>query len=360
MIDAILKGIKPKEKTKKEEPKTNFFAKILGILSFIKNKFIGMIVDLGRFITKSLGPIIDKLASKLGISSLGAGAGFAAASVGAGVAGVALATNEQIKSTESAKKGDVSSTITAQRRSAQYLQGGMSEFQDESVTSANAKMAARTELEHASKMGSAEAKASLVKMDAQENKTKKMTEYLKALDYQVGEGGPYLAKKKGTGFLGIGGTRVSNEDLDAAKAYASGKISLPKKKLTTQKNELKDIPKSEQQIYNKLVKQSDPNQIKDPMYLQSLKEEAHMQAMQTSAAIPTVTPPSPLGFRAVAATKENQNLVGPSNAPAAPIIINKPTNVVNNGGSMGGTGGGMVRNDDAVLTRLQFQSMRPV
>ena len=72
--------------------------------------------------------------------------------------------------------------------------------------------------------------------------------------------------------------------------------------------------------------------------------------------------PSPLGPRAAAATKENQNLAGPGAKSSAPVVVNKTTNVVNNGGTSGGSGGGggRVRNDEAVLTRLQFQSVRPV
>ena len=100
--------------------------------------------------------------------------------------------------------------------------------------------------------------------------------------------------------------------------------------------------------------------MKDPKFVQSVKEEAHMQATQTTAT-PQQTPPSSLGPRATAATKENQNLAGPSAKSSAPVIVNKTTNVVNNGGVSGGSGGGgRVRNDEAVLTRLQYQNVRPV
>lgn len=70
--------------------------------------------------------------------------------------------------------------------------------------------------------------------------------------------------------------------------------------------------------------------------------------------------PSELGQRVNAATMENQNLVGPVSQAGAPVIVNKTTNVVNNGGVSGGGGSGSIRNDEPVLTRLQYQSVRPV
>jgi hypothetical protein len=119
-------------------------------------------------------------------------------------------------------------------------------------------------------------------------------------------------------------------------------------------------PQTEEQIYKKLSNEYGADAMKDPKFVQSVKEEAHMQATQTTAT-PQQTPPSSLGPRATAATKENQNLAGPSAKSSAPVIVNKTTNVVNNGGVSGGSGGGgRVRNDEAVLTRLQFQNVRPV
>lgn len=79
-----------------------------------------------------------------------------------------------------------------------------------------------------------------------------------------------------------------------------------------------------------------------------------------STAKPEAVAPSPLGSRANAATKENQNLVGPAASTGAPVIVNKTTNVVNNGGASGGSSGGKVRNDEPILNRLQFQNVRPV
>jgi hypothetical protein len=119
-------------------------------------------------------------------------------------------------------------------------------------------------------------------------------------------------------------------------------------------------PQTEEQIYKKLSNEYGADAMKDPKFVQSVKEEAHMQATQTTAT-PQQTPPSSLGPRATAATKENQNLAGPSAKSSAPVIVNKTTNVVNNGGVSGGSGGGgRVRNDEAVLTRLQYQNVRPV
>jgi len=90
-------------------------------------------------------------------------------------------------------------------------------------------------------------------------------------------------------------------------------------------------------------------------------------AATTPASVPTLHPvqsPNLLAARATAATVENKNLVGPSSSSTnAPIIVNSPT-VNNVGGKSGGSstpqGPTPVRNDEPVLTRVQYQNVRPV
>ena len=144
--------------------------------------------------------------------------------------------------------------------------------------------------------------------------------------------------KKGTGVLDIWKDTVTPEELKQADSYSRGEIELPKQKILNEMSVVKQLPEKSKDIPSK----QNSNNVK-------------------RTAIPTTTPPSSLGPRAAAATKENQNLAGPSAKSSAPVIVNKTTNVVNNGGVSGGSGGGgRVRNDEAVLTRLQFQNVRPV
>ena len=77
--------------------------------------------------------------------------------------------------------------------------------------------------------------------------------------------------------------------------------------------------------------------------------------------------PNQLATRASVASNENRSLTGPTSDTASPnIIVNSPTtNNVTGGQSKGGGGGGniqslIVRNDEPVLTRLQYATVRPV
>jgi len=70
-----------------------------------------------------------------------------------------------------------------------------------------------------------------------------------------------------------------------------------------------------------------------------------------------------LSARATAATTENKNLTGPASDTAnAPIIVNAPTvnNVGSKTGSVTSQGPTPIRNDEPVLTRVQYQNVRPV
>jgi hypothetical protein len=118
-------------------------------------------------------------------------------------------------------------------------------------------------------------------------------------------------------------------------------------------------PKSVEATYQKLLSESTIEQKKDPMFLQSLKEEAAMLSSVPTAVAQAATP-SILGTRATSATLENKNLKEEEIKQSSPVVVNRTTNVVNNGGNSGGSGSVLVRNDEPVLTRLQFQNMRPV
>ena len=79
-------------------------------------------------------------------------------------------------------------------------------------------------------------------------------------------------------------------------------------------------------------------------------------------ASPVGATPSPIATRAQNATNENNNLTGPtSTIKSQPVILNSPTtNVVNGKSGSGSSVSASVRNDDPILTRLQFQNVRPV
>lgn len=87
-------------------------------------------------------------------------------------------------------------------------------------------------------------------------------------------------------------------------------------------------------------------------------------SQQSTPAVPMVTPvdvPKTLDTRAVIATLENKNLADNASNIVNPVVINKNTNVVNNGGmsAIGGQGG-RIRNDDSILLTVQYQNVRPV
>ena len=83
---------------------------------------------------------------------------------------------------------------------------------------------------------------------------------------------------------------------------------------------------------------------------------------QQQSAIPTELPQSTLGPRLNSAVSQNNSLEDKSGGQqmAAPVIINKTNNISNNGGGGNGGGKASLRNDDAVLQRMQYGTMRTV
>lgn len=82
---------------------------------------------------------------------------------------------------------------------------------------------------------------------------------------------------------------------------------------------------------------------------------------QQQSAIPTELPQSTLGPRLNTAVAQNNSLDNNASSQqmSTPIIVNKTNNITNSGG--GGSGGkASLRNDDAVLQRMQYGTMRTV
>jgi hypothetical protein len=158
---------------------------------------------------------------------LGGGAGlFAGISLLAGVASIAAVGSAQKKATKAAKKGDFEGAKSAEAQSQQYQQGAFSEFQDPTVAAENAKEEAIRDLQAQAKKGNKAAQARLDKMGIKESKgdplAAKRSEYMDKEGY---EWDPRRGKyaKKGSGFLGIGRSFASKDQLAKAEAYAGGK-----------------------------------------------------------------------------------------------------------------------------------------
>jgi len=87
----------------------------------------------------------------------------------------------------------------------------------------------------------------------------------------------------------------------------------------------------------------------------------NIEDVQTSLLTPLTTP-SALSQRVTSVVDENQKLKSQSSmeSSGSPVVVNSPTtNVVNNSTSGGGSSA-RIRNDDPVLTRVQYQNARPV
>jgi hypothetical protein len=83
---------------------------------------------------------------------------------------------------------------------------------------------------------------------------------------------------------------------------------------------------------------------------------------QQQSAIPTELPQSTLGPRLNTAVAQNNSLDDKTGTQqmSTPVIINKTNNITNNGGGGGSGGKASLRNDDAVLQKMQYGTMRTV
>jgi len=182
----------------------------------------------------TLGRLMNKVRGAKGVpkggSLLGGGAGlFAGLSVLAGVASIAAVGSAQKKASVAAKKGDMEGATRAEAQSQQYQQGAFSEFQDPTVAAENAKDEAIRDLQAAAKNGSAEAQAKLDKMGIKETKgdplAGKRSEFMEKQGY-VWDPRRAQYAKKGTGFLGIGQTYATKEQLTKADEFAKAETKV--------------------------------------------------------------------------------------------------------------------------------------
>ena len=90
-------------------------------------------------------------------------------------------------------------------------------------------------------------------------------------------------------------------------------------------------------------------------------QEAAMQIKNEMVKVQQISTPNKISARMNDSVKENVSLTGEQKTTQAPVVVNAPsTKVINNQGSSGGGSPTKIRNDEAILTRLQYQTMRPV
>jgi hypothetical protein len=207
----------------------------------------------------------------------------------------------------------------------------------------------------------------------------KETEYRKEITKAVGDaaaagllpvlGGAIGSVIPGVGTLvgGLAGVGVSLLGGDKVGGWLAGKMydyfvdgktasDETSKPTATPMQQNPDIDPTEMEEFNSM--NSDPN----TKHYMSTSDGLVEMSPKMAKATPIGATPSPITTRAQSATSENLNLTGPtSTLKSEPVIINAPKQtVVNN--SMGGGGGtpAKIRNDEPILTRLQYQNVRPV
>lgn len=330
LIDAITKGMKPK---KAEESKGLLGMLALGIGKFLlslKDKFGSLIASI-----KELGPIFTNLASKFAgllpeLSSILVGAlpllALAAASKQAGEADLNKRNDGNVF-TKTAQFG-----LTSFGNEDPAIKRAQGQYDEYAADVKAKKVPVKDEKDPTVQQW----KNLGIKVDSNTLKGGKLDKLELTKEQQT-------AGAKSEQFRQNIDKKVAQEKETASKIVPEEEV----KKLQQQKASFMETKK-----YFKT-----PEQIKS--YEASLAN-FDRDIAKYSTAKPEAVAPSPLGSRADAATKENQNLVGPSASGGAPVIVNKTTNVVNNGGGSGGSSGGKVRNDEPILNRLQFQNVRPV
>lgn len=294
LIDAILKREAPTAQPV-DEKKKSFLDDLLKIFDELKKMFS----KFAQWVVESMGRVGSKIGEnllKMLSSDLAPFLGIQAAVVAAQVYFVGKETE---KAAEAAKKGDIAATTEAERRVGVYQAGVGAEFSDPIAAAANAREAARSDLEAAAKKGSDPAKLALERMEKEDNKTKKAAEYVKSLGYDPNMDNLYFSEKPGF----FGGS-ISRKEVEDAYRYADGKIGLPKKEKA---NTVKD---------NK----------KQPSATPTPNPQSKAPTQKTSPSPTTSASPMPSSVSPVAAAStENANLQmneKTSGGPSQPVVVN--------------------------------------
>lgn len=347
LIDAIIKGTRPKDsKAKKEEKKGGIFDMIGNFLS----------KSFGSLMTK-VGPILMKFGGGLMslLGSLGSILGPLALVVGGTIAGAKVIDKgyEAItgKSSESYNKlyDPASTNKEMQDYITQRQRGGVS---DKATEQSQAK-----DLEQYKKTGKI---TDITGKDVTKQRLGEIEKFKKYKEFKKTD--PYQQYK----------SEVLEKDYKGAKRptfeeWKAQKGISPKTEGQTASKIPEPITEESKQSYEMIGGQpvisgqplSETQMAAANMSLQSGNklmpetQKSYDLAKQLSAQ------PSTLGQRMNAATQENVNLAAPSAQNVPPVIVNKTNNVVNSGGASGG-GKGYVRNDEPVLNRVQYQNLRAI
>lgn len=425
LIDAVLKGIKPKEEGEKpkEEKGKGLFDSLFDILTTMKSLFSNVVSKIGELFIKYGGqaisaaknvlPAAKSIASSPAAATVGTVA-LAGAVVYGGLKSAEMAgekINKEIK--EAAAAGDIKKLKfkVAESYEDEDFDTKLGYNPVTPTLDAMERKEVRAKLEEAANAGSKKAAEALTKLDstypkpvstsAQKNKTatKQKTEKEKTVEQKSATPIKQPSKTSERTEEYIGGEKVIPGQPLSEKQMLAAKLNLESGgKLNPETQKAYDLAKKSGPRAPEMVKpkpqQSTTKQTAVPVadkktqtieFIggekvipgQPLSEKQMLAAKLNLESGGKLNPetkksydlakqleiqPSTLGQRASASTQENRNLTGPVSQATSPVIVNKTTNVVNNGGSAGASivSSALVRNDESVLTRLQMQGARPV
>lgn len=352
LIDAILKGKKPKEKKVEKKEEDSLMYK----LGFFLGKLFNTLKDAFTNIIKTIGPALMRAITPL-LSILGQ-----VALVGAAVYAASKVIDKAYemftgKSSDFYNKEyDAQSTPENIQKNlkAERLAGTVDE------TSGMGKAKARTMADFEKQLKETGKVKNIMGQDITEQAKKELSAYKETKKFK--ETDPYqIYKREVEGKDYKGKPKPSFEEWKKQKGITSTPAGQTATKVPDQVIEQKESYEmigGEPVIPGQPLSQTQMTVAKMSMNsgnnLSPEAQKSYELAKQLEAQ------PSELGQRVSVATAENRNLIGPASDVPPVIVTNSTTNVVNNGGAGGGGSGGAVRNDESVLTRLQYQNVRPV
>jgi hypothetical protein len=340
LIEAILKGKKPKDsKAKKDDSKGSIF-EMIG--NFIKNSFSKILGKIGPLLSAFGSGLLKLLGSLAGIL------GPLTLVVGGIIGGAKLIDKgfELLTGKSSDSYNKLYDKSTTDKSMQDYIkQRKLSGVSDKVTDQTNAK-----DLEEYKKTG--KIKDKFTGKDVTQERLKKIDEYNKYKEFKKTD--PYQQYKTEVEEKDFKGkTKPTFEEWKSKKGLPTGEeIKLPQKDLESDKATVKQV----QDEYS----ESTPAEKLSIQKNTGMTEAQLSESQPSNLAVPMPVTPSPLGARAEAATMANKDLTAKSASVNAPIVMNSPTNVVNNVMGGGGGGSGKIRNDESVLTRIQYQIVRPV
>lgn len=278
----------------------------------------------------------------------GSGMMMAAIPVAAGIVSVLLATNEQKKAKEAAAAGNITKLNQAVTRQRQYQMGSMGEFADPSTEIELTKQQSIQELKSANTEESKKVLMEKYNISSSEmaSQNERLLKFENQKKFMKDKGYEFIVRgnKKGfakinSGILGFGKEWAPEQLVKQSEIYSGIKSN---ERYTTI-GEVEKTTSKETSIVDT-----------DSMVMDT-------EWNKWNKMLEPVPTPSAISQRATTATSANQELKATEKMKSStPVVVNSPTtNVVNNSTSGGGSSA-RIRNDDPVLTRVQYQNARPV